>query len=144
MRPKRLLPPAYFLLCLLTAVALDAVWPPPAWRGVGGVLLGAGCALMSWAALLFKACGTAIKPFDVPSTLVIRGPFCVSRNPMYVGLVTMLAGIAVLPGSTASLLAPGTMFVILQTLFIPHEERALGAAFGQAYGSYKRRVRRWL
>lgn len=63
---------------------------------------------------------------------------------MYLGLVMMLVGTAVLLGSLAAWLAPLAMLVTLQRVFIPHEERLLEQRFGEAYRAYTHSVRRWL
>lgn len=104
----------------------------------------AGLAVVLWSARLFAAKKTAIKPFEVSSALVIEGPFRFSRNPMYLGMITLLSGVAVLLGSLSAWLTPLAMFITLQKIFIPAEEAMMETAFGKEYREYKRRVRRWL
>ena len=63
---------------------------------------------------------------------------------MYLGMVVILFGIAVLFGSISPLI-PIPFFVwLIQTNFIRHEEAALEGTFGVEYMEYKRSVRRWL
>ena len=85
-----------------------------------------------------------IKSFDKPKVLVTDGPFRFSRHPMYLGFVSLLLGVAMLLGSLSAFVGPVAMFITLATLFIPFEERACQAVFGDLYTDYKRRVRRWL
>jgi len=118
------------------------VQPPASY--VGAVLIVMGSSLNVWGAGLFWRKGTTIKPFEISSALVVEGPFRFSRNPMYVGGVTILLGTAVLLGSVTAFLAPVAMFLTLQTHFIPTEEAMLEAAFGESYRQYKARVRRWI
>ena len=106
------LPPV--LLCIaILLMALLHVFVPVArvltlpWRFSGAVLIIAGLALNVWADRLFKRAGTWLKPFDPSSSLVLNGPFLFSRNPMYLGMVLVLAGIAVaLGGATPWLVIP--------------------------------------
>ena len=149
MARKPLLPPIYFLAYLVTGSILHSLLPiaqivrPPA-TYLGGLLIAAALIVNIWAVGLFWVRKTTIKPFEASSSLVVDGPFRMSRNPMYVGLVTILLGVAVLLGSLVAFLAPAAMFITLQKLFIPKEEQMLAQSFGQAFLDYKMQVRRWL
>lgn len=99
---------------------------------------------MIWAWKLFQEKKTPIRPTDEPSTLVADGPFRFSRNPMYLGIILMLTGVAVWVGSLPMFLAPIAFFIVLSIVFIPHEEKTLERIFGDAYRDYKSKVRRWL
>jgi protein-S-isoprenylcysteine O-methyltransferase Ste14 len=76
--------------------------------------------------------------------VVEAGPFRFSRNPMYLGMVVALTGAALALGTPGPWLAALAMALLLRIRFIANEERALEASLGEAYLSYKRRVRRWL
>ena len=149
MKTPKILPPVYLLLYLLIALALHR-WMPIVWvvpqslRLFGVVPLVAGFLLLSWGATLFKTKGTAIKPFEPSTTLVTQGPYRFTRNPMYLGAITFLTGIAIMLGSLAAFVAPVAMFVTLQRIFIPAEEAMMEQTFGQAYRDFKQRVRRWI
>ncbi len=83
-------------------------------------------------------------PIDAPKRLVIRGLYRYSRNPMYVGLLTMIAGWALLYGSVL-LAAYGVGIFIFFSLFIHfHEEPRLSREFGDEYEAYRTQVGRWL
>ena len=110
----------------------------------GAVIVGLGFGLMMWAWWLFRQSGTPIRPTDRAVTLVTAGPFRFTRNPMYVGIVGMLLGIAVWAGSLPMLIAPIGFFVLMSLVFIPFEERRLREYFGGAYEAYAEKVRRWL
>lgn len=146
---RRVLPPIYFLGALLLMVGLHVTFPirqviPYPYRYTGAVLVLGGILLVGWAARLFGRAGTTIKPFQEASALVIRGPYRLTRNPMYVGMVTVLSGIALLLGS----LSPGIIIppfvALLDRRFIRFEEAALERIFGAEYRDYKARVQRWL
>ncbi len=104
---------------------------------VGGVLNVVG-------SRLFEVHQTAIKPFEESSALVVEGPFTYSRNPMYLGIVLILLGIAVLFGTATPLLVIPPFVWLITTRFIVKEEEALAQRFGQDYAEYKQRVRRWI
>ena len=97
-----------------------------------------------WSILLFKKRGTPIDPYGRPTALVVTGPFRLSRSPMYLGLTTVLLGIAIYVGTLPWFLAPLAFALTMHVAFIPREERNLERQFGQEYLDYKNRVRRWL
>jgi protein-S-isoprenylcysteine O-methyltransferase Ste14 len=150
MEPKRrVLPPVYFLVSLVAMLALHRLFPvvrlfgPPA-SFVGTVLLVVGIAIVATAAATFKRAGTPIVPFEHSTVLVTTGLYRFTRNPMYLGLVTVLLGVAVLCGTLGALLPIPVFVWTLTARFIEGEERFLEEIFGEAYASYRRRVRRWL
>jgi protein-S-isoprenylcysteine O-methyltransferase Ste14 len=76
--------------------------------------------------------------------LVVGGFYRYTRNPMYLGMVTALLGVAILLGTLSAFL-PIPIFVwIIQKQFIEGEERFLEEIFGGQYLAYKGKVRRWL
>ena len=72
------------------------------------------------------------------------GPFRFTRNPMYLGMLIWLTGLAVLLGSLMAFLFPILLFLLANSLIIPLEERLMEETFGESFLDYKRRVRRWL
>jgi protein-S-isoprenylcysteine O-methyltransferase Ste14 len=92
----------------------------------------------------FSKAGTPVVPFERSTALVTDGSYRLTRNPMYVGMVMILAGIALLLGTVGPWL-PIPLFVwVMRSSFIIREERFLEELFGQQYLAYKSRVRRWL
>ena len=63
---------------------------------------------------------------------------------MYLGMVAILLGVALLVGSLITFLVPLCFGVLMEVLFVPVEERNLEGVFGEEYLDYKRRVRRWI
>lgn len=144
-----LIPPHYFVLWLVLMVLLHTYLPLAVlldgWlRGVGLVPLGAGLGCVLWHAGALRRAGTPVRPFEPPTALVQSGLYRYSRNPIYLGLVVMLIGIALLQGTLAPLLAAPIYAVLLDRAFVRPEERMLEAAFGESYRQYCRHVRRWL
>src|SRR5262245_45752049 len=108
--PKKLLPPVLLLLAIIAMVAIHFLLPlaqivEGVWRFAGIVPVVAGLGVIIWGAHLFRRHGTAIRPADHSTALVIEGPFLFSRNPMYVGMVCTLAGVALGLGSATPWLA---------------------------------------
>ena len=114
---------------------------PVAYAGVTGVFFGIIMAAIS--AGMFKKAGTGITPFDEATTLVTNGFYRYTRNPMYVGMFLMLAGVAFLMGSIGAALPVLVFILIIRNNFVMGEERFLEASFGQQYLDYKSTVRRW-
>ena len=142
-------PPLIALLCLLGGLYLDTVFPdspPIGWgfRALGALPIGMGLWMLIRAFQAFERRGTTYKPWETPSALVTDGPMRVSRNPMYLGMALLLAGIGWLLVSTAVMLSGLAFVLIVQKYFIRPEEAALERLFGEEYTSYKSRVRMWL
>jgi len=92
----------------------------------------------------FHQVQTTIKPFEESSTLVMDGVFQISRNPMYLGFVFILTGIAILLRSLSPyLMIPAFAFLIDRT-YIKAEEGMLAEKFGATWEAYKAKTRRWL
>jgi len=137
------------LVALAATIAFDQTlplsdWPPAPWNLLGALPLGMGLALAVVADRQFKRAGTAVSPFAQASALVTGGVFAVSRNPMYLGLVLVLAGAALLLGSVPALLVAPTYAALVQVRFVLPEEARLAAQFGDAYSAYRSATRRWL
>jgi protein-S-isoprenylcysteine O-methyltransferase Ste14 len=148
-RPTRLLPPTMAVISLIAMMALHVIVPiatvvqAPFSYG-GALLVATGAAMIVWSRRAFQAVGTPIKPFSGSTALIRHGLYRWSRNPMYVGVVLLLTGVAILLGSLAPLLVVVTFFALLQVGFVRREERLLEETFGDAYRAYRRSVRRWL
>jgi protein-S-isoprenylcysteine O-methyltransferase Ste14 len=143
-----ILPPRGLLLALVAQLPLVAShWPlspSPLQAVAGAVLVGIGAALNVWSARLFERRAVGIRPFSPAPVLVERGPFALSRHPMYVGLVTLSVGLTLLTGVLANLWVSVAFTLWLQHAYVLPEERFLRDRFGAAYDEYAKRVPRWL
>lgn len=142
----RLVPPVYFAGVAAVMAGLDRLWPavrlwPPGW--VGMVPAVAGCAVAVWAAVEMRRHRTTIHPYHAASALVVSGPFGVSRNPIYLGMVLILLGLALSLGSLTPFLGVPVFMLLLGRFVIAGEESRLMAAFGEDFLGYTKRVRRW-
>jgi protein-S-isoprenylcysteine O-methyltransferase Ste14 len=110
----------------------------------GAVVVVFGLSLALWCVVTFALAGKGTPaPFDPPRRLVIRGPYSVVRNPMYVGGITALLGASIYYESLA-LLAFASAFALTTHLFVLfYEEPTLARLFGGEYAEYRERVRRW-
>jgi len=118
-------------------------WGVPEILGAGVAVAGGLLAL--WCVLTFAVVGRGTPaPFDPPRRLVVRGPYRLVRNPMYIGAFLLLVGAAVLYRS-ARLGAYAAGFLAVTHLFVVgYEEPTLTRLFGKEYDSYRAAVRRWL
>ncbi len=94
----------------------------------------------------FRRAKTTLNPMkpETASSLVTSGLYAHSRNPMYVGVLTVLIAWAVFLSSLWALGGPLVFFMYMNRVQIPAEERALSHLFGAPYADYRARVRRWL
>ena len=146
---NRVIPPVYFLVALLFMVGLHLAVPivqviQVPYRYGGLVFMLGGILLVLWAVRRFGQAGTTIKPFQQSTALVGGGPYRLTRNPMYVGMVGVLVGIGVLLGSLSPVIIIPLFVALIDLRFIRSEEAALERTFGAEYVDYKARVRRWL
>lgn len=141
-------PPVVTTLVVLSAWCVHSLlgsWPTIVQLPVvGSGLVVLGFSIMMWARMLFTARNTTLFVGRQSSPLVCDGPFRVSRNPMYVGVIVFLVGLAVLVGTWPFYMAAPATFLFLNFFHIPHEERMLHEQFGEQYRLYSNEVRRWL
>lgn len=143
-----LLPPSVVLITISLMVLLHRHWPafewmpsPAHWLGLLPMAIGIGIA--QWHARLFKRVGTNIDTFGEPGTLTTDGLFGRTRNPMYLGMLICLIGVAWLLGTLSPWLGPLGFYLLARTWYIPLEEQAMARKFGDAYMAYQRTVPRW-
>jgi len=142
-------PPLIAGAYLLAALALNYVVPTATivtapYNALGAVIVAAGLALVIWAVRLFRRAGTTHLPWGTPTALVADGPYRFTRNPMYLGMLLVLLGIAFFLGTLPMFLAPLAFYLTIDATAIPREEAMLTRSLGEAYVAYTRRVRRWL
>lgn len=83
-------------------------------------------------------------PIDPPKALVDRGLYRVTRNPMYVGVLSMIFAEALFFTSLWVLAYAAALFTAFHSFVVFYEEPTLRRSFGQAYSDYTTRVPRWL
>ena len=145
----RVPPPPIYLLALLLGLLLDRrVHVPFLPRGVARVLgwslVGGGTMLTAWFVRTMRSADTTIRIDKPVSSLVQDGPFRYSRNPGYLSLTMLYAGIAVRRNALWAILLLPLVLYVIQRKLIEREEGYLECTFGEEYLAYKRRVRRWV
>ena len=105
--------------------------------------IGGGLVLETTARFALQGRGTPA-PFAAPERFVARGSYRVVRNPMYVGVLALIVGQALLLGREVLLLWAGVAALLFHLFVVLHEEPELRKRFGTEYEDYRRRVGRWL
>ncbi len=145
-------PPLIALAAVVLGLALD--WLIPAYVVsvllslteriiIGAMLIAAGGALAIPAMRGFRSAGTHVEPWKPSSALVTGGIFGWLRNPMYVGLALIVAGLGIALASDWMLVMLVPAVLLLHFGVVKREERYLEAKFGDAYRAYKERVPRY-
>lgn len=111
---------------------------------VGGTLAVLGIALFLMSIHEFRRAGTSVVPGEPSTTLIERGPYRFTRNPIYIGMVIFYFGLAIVLTSAWMLLLLIPVLIILQRGVVEREEAYLKAKFGEAYRQYQTGVPRWL
>ena len=146
-------PPAIPLVTILLGIGLDYLIPlGHGYMPVGRARYWAGAALvvgavlaLGWGAVrLVRASGQSENPWKPTTEIIQRGPFRISRNPMYLQMVLVCVGFAIILWNLWILLLVPLCAWLLQRFVIAREEAYLERKFGETYLDYKRRVRRWI
>jgi len=147
---KKLLPPALFLLSALimgiVCWAFDfehyILFP---YNLIGLLFLAAGLLLAQMSKRLFLKMKTNVNTFEDPDKLVTSGFYRYSRNPMYLGFLISIIGMAILyQGSVSSFVLAIIFFIAEDRWYVKFEEKAMSKKFGMAFEQYCSNTRRWL
>lgn len=149
MKRIKIMPPTYFYLGILLIILMHFTFPvlqiisyPYTLFGMLLIIFGIILNTLAW--LLFIKNKTTQNPFKKPDKFIVKGVYKISRHPMYLGMLTILLGISALLGSLTTFIFPIIFFIIIQTKFIPLEEKNMETKFGKKYLEYKTKVRRWI
>lgn len=145
-------PPALFIVSGICGSAIESIIPMPlsdllrvpAQMPLGWLAIVLGTGLLGWAMATFVIRKTAIYPNRPAREMVAKGPYRISRNPMYVALTAITCGVGLLADNFWMLLLLPLVLCVLTRFVIRREEHYLADAFGESYANYKARVRRWL
>lgn len=137
-------PQMWFLLALaltgLSTTLLDLQNHPLA----GGLLGMIGAMVFFGAAVQMRRARTTLNPRGQPSRLVTGGFFAHSRNPIYLGNVVMILGLALWIGAPLGVLVAGGFVWLVTERFIRVEEVRLRDGFGAEFDAWADHVRRWV
>ena len=143
------MPPTWLLVAMIAMLALHFLLPlawiiPPFWNLTGLILIASGLILNLRADKAFHQIHTTVKPFEESFSLVTDGVFRISRNPMYLGFVLILTGVAILLRTLSPYLVIFAFVIILDKTYVRAEEQMLAKKFGLAWKHYQSATRRWL
>lgn len=146
--PHRMIPPPV-PLWVFTGFATAATYWWPMHSTVrsptlGWAILGGAVVWIYWANSTLRKAGTTLDVREDASVLVCEGPFRFSRNPIYLGMLAILLGIAVALGSPWYLLGAVLQFALLRAYYVPREEAYLRQRFGPAFEGYVQVSPRWV
>lgn len=135
-----------FVVCPTVVIAFEL-----AWRGGRLAFVPWGCLLLIWGYLQYRLVGGYRQPragggwgIDIPpDRIVAAGVYRYTRNPMYLGHLIFMTGLAM---TLQSWLAVGLLIVraIWFHCRVLQDEKRLEARFGEDYAAYRRQVKRWL
>ena len=142
-------PPLVALVALIAAVVLHHFWPLPVVPRSMAVAFGAalclcGIGIAAWGRSLLVKGDTNVNPYKPTISIITGGPYRFTRNPLYVGLQSLLVGLSLLVGTWWGVVFLVPVFLVLHYGVVLREEAYLERKFGQAYLTYKSTVRRWL
>lgn len=146
---KRLIPP-YLFVGLVALLALWMFFTPagPQIREARAlpwdVPLILGLAVLYLGRREFMRKQAEVHTFKTPRSLVTTGVFRYTRNPMYLGFLLLLVGVAMFTNSWYAFFAPAGFFMAASLWYIPYEEEILHNIFGADFEIYANTVRRWL
>ena len=149
MKVEKVMPIAWLLIAVAVEVILHLALPivkvvPKYWNLLGIIPLGLGVGANYLADVAFRQTNTTVRPMERPARLLKDGLFGVSRNPMYLGMLLALVGVAILLRSLTPYLVVIGFAVLITRFFIAPEESMLAGQFGAEWTQYKRHTRRWL
>ena len=145
-------PPVLFVTPLLIASALQTLRPMTIFQGSGSttslaglVVIAAGVAVGLSSVASFRNAKTTILPAGRPTTSIVeRGPYRFTRNPMYLAMAVAYLGLAIVLNNAWALVFLPVVVAVVDRFVIRREEHYLTAKFGDAYARYCGRVRRWI
>ncbi len=142
-------PPDYFMVLLIISIILHFILPlkkivsfPYNYSGI--LLISFGIYLNLWVHFKYKKLKNPIEVEKKPKVFLTSGPFKFSRNPMYLGMLSILLGTSLLLGSLISFIFPVIFLLLINNVTIPIEEKNMEEKFGGKYAHYKNKVRRWI
>jgi len=113
-------------------------------RWIGLLIMIAGILIYSWCLWDFMRARGTPAPIDAPKELVVRGLYRYVRNPMYIGVLLIILGKAVIFETGLLLIYAAVVWLAVHTFVIIYEEPTLARLFGESYERYRREVGRWI
>ena len=139
----------FIFACVMWMMALFNVWASisiPAEEVVALVIGLIGSSLVIAGAVEFRAAKTTVNPLtpELATSIVTKGIYRFSRNPMYLGFLIMLGAWGVFLGNSVAITLMPVFVGYMNRFQIIPEEKALLAQFGDDYAHYLASTPRWL
>lgn len=140
----KIMPTTYFIALTALSIGMHFLYPIkkilyPPFTYLGYLLIIIGIIINLWTDRLFKKTYTTVKPFKDPTVLLTSGPFRISRHPMYLGMVSILLGVAIIHGTIITFLFPILFAIIMEFLSFPLKKRTLRDSLGFNISIIKRK-----
>jgi len=143
------LPPLLMLAALILALTMHYFLPLPV--GMRSLTMALGIALVAvgigvgvWGRITLLKAGTTVNPLKPTTAIATGGPFQFTRNPLYVGMISVFIGISLAVGTLWGFVVLVPTFLVLHFGVVLREERYLERKSGESYLAYKKSVRRYL
>ena len=143
------LPPLLMLAALILALTMHYFLPLPV--GMRSLTMALGIALVAvgigvgvWGRITLLKAGTTVNPLKPTTAIATGGPFQFTRNPLYVGIMSVFIGISLAVGTLWGFVVLVPTFLVLHFGVVLREERYLERKSGESYLAYKKSVRRYL
>lgn len=145
-------PPLIYAVPLIAGLMFHVLFPvrlipilPRIVRSIlGGVFIGLASTFVSITFRMMRRANTNVDPRQPATSLVVEGPFQITRNPLYLSMTIFYLGVTLLVNTLwPALLLPLILFMMRKGV-IDREERYLERKFGEQYLRYKASTRRWL
>ena len=145
----RVPPPVIYLTFLVSGIVMDSPWTSgqlstPSDMVAGAVVLAVAVVLSLYCVPRHHKEGSNIEPWKPTTKIFSDGIYGRSRNPIYLAMALLFAGIALAAGSTMALVYLIPCLLVIHFYVIAREESYLEQKFGDEYLDYKARVRRWI
>ena len=144
-------PPLIYAVFFLISIGLEKIYPvKKTWLNTTPVQIAGWVLIGLWVLITFAALRRFITSKNTlitvkpASSLQTTGVYASTRNPMYLGLVLLYCGLAVLVGNWWTFILLPVLIMVIQGYVIHREEQYLHHAFGEQYDAYKKKVRRWI
>jgi protein-S-isoprenylcysteine O-methyltransferase Ste14 len=143
-------PPIAWALAVLAGLVLDQLLPLPFVPAtvpavsLGAIVFALALALFAWAIMTITRAGSNVPTSRPVTTIIDSGPYRLTRNPIYLGMMLGLTGLAIAFNSLWPSLTLVPFVLVIRYGVVAREEAYLERKFGDVYRRYRARVRRWL
>ncbi|NOQ94452.1 MAG: isoprenylcysteine carboxylmethyltransferase family protein [Methylophaga sp.] len=142
-------PPIVYFVCILIGIGLNYLWPfsffPQSIQDpIGYSIIALSILLFGLVLREFSKSGTSTDYRKSTVAIISTGPFCYSRNPIYLSLTMLNIGVAFVVGSFWVIIMTIPAVLIVHYAVILKEEAYLIKKFGDEYHCYMNSVRRWI